>query len=71
VASLDSAPTWDRYAMSEPRVVPIGADAAALVYRAEAVRGDEPPFEALMSSTYVLVDGKPRLASYQQTTSTH
>ena len=71
VASLDGAPTWDRCAMSEHRVVPIGADAAVLVYRAVASRGDEPPFEALMTSTYVLVDGEPRLALHQQTTATH
>ena len=71
VASLDEAPTWDRFAIREPRLLPAGVDAAALVYRAEAVRGDEPAFEALMSSTYALVDGTPRLALYQQTTATH
>ena len=39
--------------------------------RATARRGDAPPFEALMSSTYALVDGAPRLTVYQQTTVTH
>ncbi|THJ68489.1 nuclear transport factor 2 family protein [Arthrobacter echini] len=67
VASLDQAPAWDRYELSDERLVPIGPGAAALVYGAEAYRGDEDPFEALMVSTYVLVDGSPRLALYQQT----
>lgn len=67
VASLDEAPAWDRYELSDERLVPVGSAAAALVYRAEAHRGDEDPFEALMVSTYVLVDGSPRLALFQQT----
>lgn len=44
---------------------------AALVYRARAVRGDSEPFVALMSSTYRMISGVPRLAPYQQTTITH
>jgi hypothetical protein len=71
VASLDDAPAWDRYELSEERLVPMGPDVAALVYRARAFRGHEDPFEALMASTYVRIDGVPRLALYQQTTATH
>ena len=67
VASLDGAPPWDAYDLHDVRRVGIGDGAAALVYRARAVRGDEPPFVALMASTYVVVDGEPRLALYQQT----
>lgn len=70
-ASLDGAPAWDRYELSEEQLVPMGPQAAALVYRARAFRGDEDPFEAVMASTYVRVDGVPRLALYQQTTETH
>lgn len=70
VASLDQAPAWDEYELTEPQRVTIGRDAAALIYRAVARRGDDPPFEALMSSTYVLAEGRPRLALYQQTTVT-
>lgn len=44
---------------------------AALIYKAKASRGDAEPFEAVMNSTYALVDGQPGLALYQQTTSTH
>lgn len=67
VASLDRAPAWDDYELTEARLVPVGADAAALVYLAVARRGAEEPFRALMSSTYVDMDGATRLALYQQT----
>lgn len=70
VASLSDAPTWDSYEIRDPQVIPLGEDASALVYRAVATRGGGLPFEALMSSSYVLIDGRPRLALYQQTTAT-
>ena len=55
----------------EPQLIAIGNMAAALVYKATATRNDKEPFEAIMSSTYTLVAGQPRLALYQQTTATH
>ena len=67
IASLDDAPAWDAYEIAEPRLVGIGADSAALVYTGRASRGDEAPFVALMSSVYTRVDGRWRLALYQQT----
>ena len=71
-ASLNDSPPWDSYTLTEPRFVPLGADVAALVYRASASReGQRAPFVALMTSTYRLVAGRPRLALYQQTTITH
>ncbi len=69
--SLDQSPAWDSYEILEPGLIPLGGKAAALVYRARAMRGDEEPFEALMCSTYRLEKGEPRLALYQQTTTTH
>ncbi|QZY52094.1 nuclear transport factor 2 family protein [Leucobacter tenebrionis] len=70
--SLDGAPAWESYEISDARLVPIGTDSAALVYRSTSHRDDLPePFVALMSSVYVRVDGEPRLALYQQTTVTH
>lgn len=66
--SLDDAPPWATYQISDPRLVDISDNAAALVYRAEASReGDDAPFVALMSSVYHRIDGEPRLALYQQT----
>lgn len=67
--SLNQAPPWDTYEISEPRLVNAGSDSAILIYKARARRGDS-EFEALMSSVYVLQD-RPRLALYQQTTVTH
>ena len=71
VASLDGAPAWDGYQLTELRRVGLGAQAAALTYRATAHRNGAEPFVALMSSSYRLIDGAPRLALYQQTTVTH
>lgn len=66
--SLNDSPPWASYDLSEHRLVRIGKDAAAVVYKAEASRVGEPePFVALMSSIYRLVDGEPR--PYQQTRS--
>jgi len=67
VAAMDDAPPWAGYALSDARVVPIGADSAALVYRARAEREGQEPFVALMTSVYTTVDGRTRLALYQQT----
>ncbi|WAP50509.1 nuclear transport factor 2 family protein [Arthrobacter sp. ATA002] len=70
--SLNHAPPWASYTLSGARVVPVGGDAAALVYRAAATRkGQSEPFTALMSSVYSLAGGQVRLALYQQTTITH
>ena len=53
IESLDQAPTWDKYTISDERIVRVGAEAAALVYRATAQRAGEEPFEAVMTSVYV------------------
>ncbi|WP_255371941.1 nuclear transport factor 2 family protein [Cellulosimicrobium sp. CUA-896] len=66
-STLDDAPPWDTYEISEARVVRLGDDCAALVYRASSVRGDDPPFAALMTSVYRRERGELRLALYQQT----
>jgi hypothetical protein len=68
VESLDHAPPWDRYEISAPRLVEVDERAAALVYRATAVRKGAEPFTALMSSVYRRVGGRDRLTLYQQTT---
>ncbi|MDO5496054.1 MAG: nuclear transport factor 2 family protein [bacterium] len=67
MASLSEAQPWESYEFSEERVVSVGEGATALVFRAVATRAGEEPFEALMSSTYVLEGGEPRLALYTQT----
>lgn len=71
-ATLDDSPAWSTFALEDARLVPTGEGSAALVYRATAARdGEDEPFVALMSSHYALVDGRPALTLYQQTTVTH
>lgn len=70
-ATLDDSPAWSAFTLEDARLVPTGEDSAALVYRATAARDGEEPFVALMSSHYTLVDGRPALTLYQQTTVTH
>ncbi|WP_300265552.1 nuclear transport factor 2 family protein [Microbacterium sp.] len=67
VASLADAPPWERYEIDNARVIPIAEDVASVVYTGRGFRSGEPPFVALMSSTYVREDGRWRLAIYQQT----
>ncbi|KII00502.1 hypothetical protein LP52_01400 [Streptomonospora alba] len=68
VASLNEAPTWSGYEIDDVRLVAVGPDEAALVYRARAHRGSaDSEFVALMSSVYTRRDGAWRLALYQQT----
>lgn len=70
--SLDGAPGWEGYEIADPRLVQIGPEAAAVVYRASSSRADlAEPFVALMSSVYRRIDDQARLALYQQTTITH
>ncbi|WP_156250723.1 nuclear transport factor 2 family protein [Pseudactinotalea terrae] len=67
IASLDDAPAWDRYEITDERLIEPGDDCAILVYSGRARRGDEPEFHALMSSVYTRTGGQWRLALYQQT----
>jgi hypothetical protein len=59
-------PPWDHHALRDEQLVPLGAGAVAVVYRAEAERGGQ-RYEALITSTYVRSDGPWRLAIHQQT----
>jgi hypothetical protein len=67
VAALADAPPWDRYEVEEARVVPVGPDAAGLVYRGTGHRRAGPDFVGLMTSVYSRVDGEWRLVLYTQT----
>ncbi|MCR2812689.1 nuclear transport factor 2 family protein [Microbacterium sp. zg.Y1090] len=68
VASLADAPAWSAYEITHERMVDVGSDVVAFVYRARAFRASGgPPFDALMSSVYRWRGGRWRLALYQQT----
>lgn len=66
IERFTKCPTWVGFELSDVRLVPAGADSAALVYHAVATReGHEEPFVALIASVYRVVDGKPLLAIVQ------
>lgn len=67
IASLADAPPWERYEIDEPQVITLSEDVASVVYTGRGFRPNEPTFIALMSSTYVRIDNRWRLAIYQQT----
>lgn len=66
-ASLSEAPPWASYEIVEPRVLPLGDDAASLLYTGRASREQGEAFAARMASTYVRTADGWRLALYQQT----
>lgn len=67
VDSLNEAPPWGSYEITEPRLVELGDDAAVLVYRGRARRDDGTDFEALMTSAYVRRGEGWALGAYTQT----
>jgi hypothetical protein len=68
VEALAGAPPWESFELADARVVVLGADGAALVYRATASRAaGEPPFVAAMTSVYAKDGDRWRLVLYTQT----
>jgi hypothetical protein len=67
VEALRGPPTRDHYEIADVRVVPIEPDAAALVYKGTAFRGQGVPVVAVMSAVYRRNGHGWKLALYQQT----
>jgi hypothetical protein len=67
VLALGSSPPWQSYEIDVPRLVAIGDDARALIYRGTGRRADHPPFVAMMTSVYVRAGDAWKLALFQQT----
>jgi hypothetical protein len=65
IGSMQAQP-WDRFKPGEERVLRLGGDGAVSAYRASVTRGDQ-HCQALVNSTYVLVDNRWYLALHQQT----
>jgi len=68
-AWLDSltGPQWSSFEIEDTRVVDLADDAAAVVYHAIAQRGDDPPYQAFVTSTYRRAGDRWQLALHQQT----
>jgi hypothetical protein len=65
IDSMLGAP-WDRFEITDERVLELDDRIAVVAYRATAQRSDQ-EYEALFNSTYVRDDGEWRLALHQQT----
>ena len=63
--TMRSVTPWSRFELRDISVVADG-DVGLVTYLATATRGDEPAYEATMSSVYVRRDGKWRLLLHQQ-----
>ncbi|MFH5821503.1 nuclear transport factor 2 family protein [Georgenia sp. AZ-5] len=66
IKTMDASPPWDSTQFWDAHLVRLTPDSAAVVYTFEGVRGGN-TYRAVLSSTYVLRDGVPRLALHQQT----
>ena len=63
--TMRSVAPWSRFELRDMTVVGDG-DVGLITYRATARRGDEPQYEATMSSVYVRRSGEWRLLLHQQ-----
>jgi hypothetical protein len=68
-AAIDqlSGDTWSWFRLRAPQVVAITDEVATIAYRVIVRRDFDAEHQAVVSSTYRLVDGRWRLAVHQQT----
>lgn len=66
VTSAATAPRWRAVRIHDPFIARPSASVAVLTYQAEAIRGEEPPYSAQVTSVYTLGAGDWRLAFHQQ-----
>ena len=65
--AVAQAEPWETFTIDQSRVVLLGADAAALVYRVTAQRADAAPYEAAITSVYRRTADSWELVVHQQT----
>ncbi len=65
--TLAQAPRWTRVTMTDRAIATPTEDLAVLAYRAEARRGEAPPWRALCTSTWRRTATGWRLVQHQQT----
>jgi hypothetical protein len=64
--AMTSAEPWSTYHMEDPRTIVLGPDSGVVVYGVTAQREGQEPFSAVVSSTFVRVQGEWKLAFHQQ-----
>lgn len=67
VAAMAGAPPWSSVMMADIEVRVLADGAVAIAYRATGLRDDTEPYEAMVGSVYLAVDGDWQLAFHQQT----
>lgn len=66
IDSMAESRRWQSFEMDNVTVHDIGAGLAVVAYRVVAHRDDEPPFEAMLASTYVRARRGWRMMMHQQ-----
>lgn len=68
IEGIAQAPRWEKVEIEDVHVLRLASDAAILVYKGRAWRGDgEGSYSAVVSSTYVQRGGSWKLHFHQQT----
>ena len=67
ISAMESAPPWSSFEITDHRAVALTPDSGVLTYRVTARRDGQPPYEALIGSTFVRRGGSWQLAFHQQT----
>lgn len=66
--TIRQAPRWTSVEMTDTTLLTPGDSVAIVIaYKAQASREGSPPYSALCSSTYLVIDGELKLAQHQQT----
>lgn len=67
IDSLEDAPPWSSYTITDPVATRLGDDTAAVVYTGTGHRHGGDDFTGIMTSVYVRRESDWKLAHYQQT----
>jgi hypothetical protein len=67
VEAVANSDPWDEVELTDVTTLDLGDDEAALCYRAEARRGNNGDYVALISSVYTRIAGEWKLNLHQQT----
>jgi hypothetical protein len=62
-----TAQPWTSFRIEEPQVISLSESVSVLAYRVTAQREGRDAYKALVSSTYVVLEGNWKLAVHQQT----